>query len=422
MAKHIEVDGKTDVVKSDTIVKARYKLNPLSLKFITVLIAGLKRSDDLNQTYEFRVKEFKELMGLKRKDLYWAVKEAVKEILEKPLYIPKDEDSNSFLMLNWVASAEYKEGEGVVEFEISKKLRPYLLSVKERFLKYKLENILSLSNNYSIRLYEILKDWLEVNKRYNKKAEKVISLSDFREMLEIPKSYSAHDIKRHILDKSKKELLEKTDITFNYKEIKSGRKITHLKFTITDNPRGGGKKIEDKEKKSVTVESVVLSVPDEIRNSLKQITNELLAVIEKYISERGIEYVMSNIEYANKNAKDNYVAYLLSALRNDWAKSVREKQEMQDSVEKAKKEYEKFVGLKFTYKGKTYRVEENSIYCFDTNSAWALGDILKNWDTWQPFLEKRVAEATENISNSVQGNLIDKQKELQDGLGKLLSK
>jgi len=151
MARHIDVSSDTEVVKSDVIVRARYRLNPLSLKFITVLIAGLKRSDDLNQIYEFKVKNFKELMGLKRKDLYWAVKEAVKEILEKPLYIPRSENDNSFLMLNWVASAEYKEGKGVVEFEISKKLRPYLLSVKERFLKYKLENILILTNGYSIQ-------------------------------------------------------------------------------------------------------------------------------------------------------------------------------------------------------------------------------------------------------------------------------
>ena len=391
MVRHINVDGKANVVKSDIIVRARYKLNPLSLKFITVLIAGLKRSDDLNQTYEFRVKEFKELTGLKRKDLYWAVKEAVREILEKPLYIPKDEDSNSFLMLNWVASAEYKEGEGMVEFEISKKLRPYLLSVKERFLRYKLENILSLSNNYSIRVYEILKDWLETNKRYNKKAEKIISIKDFREILEIPPSYSNHDIKRRILDKARGELLQKTDIAFDYEEIKTGRKITHLKFFIFDNPRGG-KKLKDDNKESTTAETVVLQIPDEVKSKLKQVTNELLREINRYIIEKGLDYVVSNIEYTNRNAKDNYIGYLISALKNDWAKGVREKQELQDKIEKAREEYREFIGLEFDYKGKTYRVEDSSIYREDDNSAIPLGDILKNWDKWRPFLEEKTGE------------------------------
>ena len=240
MAKLIKINRDLEVKKADVIVRARYKLNPLSLKFITTLIAGLKRSDDINELYQFKVKDFKELTGLKRKDLYWAVKEALKELLEKPIYIPKgnkNDNDNSFLMLNWVASAEYKEGEGIIEFEISNKLRPYLLEAQKKFLKYRLENILPLKSSYSIRMYEILKDWLELNRRYGNKAEKIISLDEFRQMLEIPKSYRFNDIKRFILEKTKAELAEHTDILFDYEEIKTGRKVTHLKFIITENPK-----------------------------------------------------------------------------------------------------------------------------------------------------------------------------------------
>jgi len=238
MAKLIQVNGDLEVKKADIVVRARYKLNPLSLKFITSLIAGLKRGDDINEIYQFKVKDFQELTKLKRKDLYWAVKESLKELLEKPIYIPKgkDENDNSFLMLNWVASAEYKEGEGIVEFEISNKLRPYLLEAQKKFLKYRLENILSLRSSYSIRIYEILKDWFEMYNRYGSKAEKIIDLNELREILEIPKSYRFNDIKRFILEKSKKELEAYTDIIFDYEEIKTGRKVTHLHFIIRPNP------------------------------------------------------------------------------------------------------------------------------------------------------------------------------------------
>ena len=238
MAKLIQVDKNLEVKKADVVVKARYKLNPLSLKFITTLIAGLKRSDDINELYKFKVKDFKELAGLKRKDLYWAVKEALKELLEKPIYIPKgNENDNSFLMLNWVASAEYKEGEGIIEFEISNKLRPYLLEAQTKFLKYRLENILPLKSSYSIRMYEVLKDWLEMYKRYGNKAEKIEEVNILREMLEIPKTYVYGMLKKRILEKAKSELAEHTDILFDYKEIKTGRKVTHLHFFITENPK-----------------------------------------------------------------------------------------------------------------------------------------------------------------------------------------
>jgi hypothetical protein len=84
-----------------------------------------------------------------------------------------------------------------------------------------------------------IEDWLELNARYGNKAEKIISLKELREILEIPKRYqygNSSGIKKRILEKAKKELSENTDILFDYEEIKSGRKVTHLKFFIRPNP------------------------------------------------------------------------------------------------------------------------------------------------------------------------------------------
>jgi plasmid replication initiation protein len=87
-------------------------------------------------------------------------------------------------------------------------------------------------------LYEILKDWLELNNRYGNKTEKIVSVKEFRNMLEIPRSYqySSH-IKKLILKKAQSEFETYTDIVFDFEEIKSGRKITHLKFLIKPNPK-----------------------------------------------------------------------------------------------------------------------------------------------------------------------------------------
>ena len=236
MAKLIEVNGDLEVKKADVIVRARYKLNPLSLKFITTLIAGLKRSDDINEEYVLKVKDFKELTGQKTKRIYELIDEALNDLLKNPLTIPLGDEKNSILKANWVSGAVYNEGE--VRFMIYPKLRPFLLEVKEKFLKYKLENILPLKSSYVIRLYEILKDWFELNNRYGNKTEKIISVDEFREMLEIPRSYqySSH-IKKLILKKAQSEFETYTDIVFDFEEIKSGRKITHLKFLIKPNPK-----------------------------------------------------------------------------------------------------------------------------------------------------------------------------------------
>ena len=235
MAKIIRADGDLEVKKSEAIVKARYKLSPLAIKFISVVISNLKRSDDVNEEYVVKVKDFKELTGQKTKRIYELIDEALNDLLKNPLTIPLGDEKNSILKANWVSGAIYNDGE--VRFMIYPKLRPFLLEVKEKYLKYRLENILSLRSSYVIRLYEILKDWLELNKRYGNKAEKIIEVNEFRQMLEIPKSYQYGDIKRQILNKAKSELIEHTDILFDYKEIKTGRKVTHLHFYITENPK-----------------------------------------------------------------------------------------------------------------------------------------------------------------------------------------
>jgi plasmid replication initiation protein len=216
------------------LVKARFKLSPLAIKFLSTIIANIKRGDNLDEEYVLQVKDFKELTGQKTKRIYELIEEALEDLLKNPLKIPLNEEQTKFLMCNWVSSAIYDAGQ--VSFLVDKRLRPLLLEIKEKFLKYRLENILNLRSGYSIRMYEILKDWLELNSRYGNKAEKIISLNEFREIMEIPKSYRFNNIKTQILNKAKKEFEKHTDILFEYEEIKSGRKVTHLKFLIRPNP------------------------------------------------------------------------------------------------------------------------------------------------------------------------------------------
>jgi len=229
-----------DIVrKSEALTKARYKLNPLMLKFITAIIANIKRSDDPDKKYIFRIKAFAELIGVSHHDIYAEMDEAVQELLKKPLHIKEE---NGWLKVNWISSARYNNGEGTISFRIDPDLRPYLLALQEKFLQYRLENILKLRSGYSIRIYEVLKDWFNQEKRYDntKKVEKTVEVKWLREILEVPKSYqygNSSGIKHRIIEKAKKDLEKFTDIKFDYKEIKTGRKVTHLQFIIEKNEK-----------------------------------------------------------------------------------------------------------------------------------------------------------------------------------------
>ncbi len=237
--KLIVIDNSKNVKKSEFIVKGRYKLNPLALKFITTIITNIKRVDEIDTRYSFKIKDFADLMGKDYGELYNELEDAVDELLKQTLHIKQE---NGWVKSNWISSARYEVGEGMISFRIDPELRPYLLEVQEKFLQYKLENILKLQSKYSIRLYEILKDYYNTKERYGNKTEHTEKLIFIRDILQVPQSYRYNMFKTRILEKARKELAEYTDIKFDYEEIKTGRKITHIKFKIQENTTQESKK------------------------------------------------------------------------------------------------------------------------------------------------------------------------------------
>jgi len=373
--KSVNVDENTIVKKSEILVRSRYTLSPLALKFLSCIIANVKRGDPADQEYVFNISRFSELTGQKTHRIYELIDQATSELLRNPLKIPTEE-GKGFLKFNWISSASYLYGQGSVSFCIDKKLRPYIVDLKERFLKYRLENILKLKSSYSIRIYEILKDWISQEKRYNKKhvIEKIVSVDWIRDTLEIPLSYRYSDLKRFILKKAQKELEEYTDLKFTFEEIKTGRKVSHLKFYIIEN----NKQSKNKEIKGNNELKELIS-------TLKTKENVKMEYIYDAYTKHGYDYVKRNIDYANKHATNNYAAYLAKALKENWATTSKQRNSIFESKEY--KEYQQFIGKTVNIKGITYKVDPESLYNPKTNTAIPIGDVLKEWNYWKPYFE-----------------------------------
>ena len=218
------------VKEPEELVLMRGDFSESALKLGAYLIAILEKDKVI---YEINIKDYLDKFDKKIGD-YSYLYNVTKELSTKQFEI-KDRFNERFSIFNFVSSANYADG--ILEIEFSHRLLGYLLEIKDKYLKYDIKNIMSLSSKYTIRLYKILKDGFEKNLRYGNKAELKLSIQEFKEVLEIPKSYRFNDIKRQILEKSKKELAEHTDIIFDFQEIKTGRKVTHLKFIIQENPK-----------------------------------------------------------------------------------------------------------------------------------------------------------------------------------------
>ena len=81
-----------------------------------------------------------------------------------------------------------------------------------------------------MRIYELLK-------QYRKIGERVLPIAELREMLgiEAHKYQYINDFRRFVIDIAQREINSKTDIRFDYFELKQGRKITDIRFVIAAN-------------------------------------------------------------------------------------------------------------------------------------------------------------------------------------------
>jgi plasmid replication initiation protein len=217
--------------KSNSLINSLYDLSLQEQRIILILISMVNpREDKEFINFEMPVEMFKNIIGLDSKGGYYQeLEEVVKKLMKRSFKIDRPE-GDGWLRINWLSSCEYKKGAGCIELEISAKLHPYLLDLKSHYTSYRLKNILPLRSGYSIRIYELLKQYETIGERY-------LTLEEMRKLMEIKDAeYSLYaDFKRKIILQAQKELLEKTDICFEFKEKKRVRRVIGIYFFIKKN-------------------------------------------------------------------------------------------------------------------------------------------------------------------------------------------
>lgn len=222
------------VAQSNALISAHYKQNYTIQEQRTVLwvISEIHKEDYFNGQYKnksIRIssQKYAEIMGISVKNVYRDAKEIGERLMSKVL---KLETEKGWEMFHWFSSMEYIKTEAVIDVVVSNKVIPHIIDLKSNFTKFKLNNILFLNSSYAIKLYQILAQFKSLGVR-------TIQLDDLRSMLgiELLKTYQLYGkIKSKILEISKKEINKNTDLTISYIEIKKGRKVDSIKFTITD--------------------------------------------------------------------------------------------------------------------------------------------------------------------------------------------
>ncbi|MCA6131404.1 replication initiation protein [Campylobacter concisus] len=209
------------VVHSDKITKGRSKLSLSEMKAFLATITTIDAKNDA---------EFKEVTLTKKEFCgdtnldFRTVKLVCKTLLKQVYEIENNQVWKAYPIYQMF---EYDKKTDEVRFKFNDYMRPYLLELTQKFTKYQIKNIINMTSKYSIRTYQLLKDFRDIKRHIE------FELEDFCDKLEVPKSKRLWALlNRDILQTAIKEINELTDIRILgiFPERKRGKKV--LSFSI----------------------------------------------------------------------------------------------------------------------------------------------------------------------------------------------
>lgn len=231
------IDDSTErqiVRKSYELITAKNTWSEIEGKLLATFIKELnpKTEDDFREL-SISVDSIERLWGTEvhttrlRELCFW--------LKRKTYEIPTYKENGKILKYSYVglfSKIEYFTNERYITFKFDDMMKPHLIDFS-RFIKYRIENILQFKSNYSISFYEYFK--AQMFKKETMKTV-VLEIDYIHEWLQTPKSYKIYNnFKQKVLIPVMEDLQKFSDIYFKFKEIKTGRKVTHIEFNLVQN-------------------------------------------------------------------------------------------------------------------------------------------------------------------------------------------
>jgi Initiator Replication protein len=239
--KNIQIFDDLDlVVLRNPVAKARFHLSVYQTKFLLEVLSHLKSKPEA-RILSFNIRQFNKSLNLDNNDIKYYVNE-IRKMVRHVVSIPTEDRKDGGMRFKDVALIAAIDtdidgkGAGSIKIEVADMIKPYFLEIANgQFFSFNKYNARVLKGRYSISLYMLLKS-------YQRFRTLQMDYEELRDILEIkPEEYRPFkEFKRWILEKSRKEMMDKNDIYFDYDAIRmtSSKKsdVVKVVFHIRNNP------------------------------------------------------------------------------------------------------------------------------------------------------------------------------------------
>ena len=215
--------------QSNLFTESRQEFSELEKKIVTLMVNQLgnmavqgKIQPDVNVVLTIPYAEI-------TKDRYDRITEAAESLSKKRISF-KDERNGTFTFITpfpFVQSL-FTENRRSIEIKLLADIVPHFAALGQRYTKYDLDVMLSLTSVYAQRMFEIVSMNFHIHKlRFS------YLVDELRNIINCPVSYRYVDFKINVLEVAQRELRQKANIILDWSPSrKEGKRIVELEFEI----------------------------------------------------------------------------------------------------------------------------------------------------------------------------------------------
>ena len=294
---------KALVINHNALDRAIYSMSPIELKLMHYCITKVRRDGGYaktNRLFEIRHEDFAGLIG--RDNCYSSMKAAVKRLQQQIVTINEpitdaDGVTHAGGAINVLSAQYWAENEGYIKLEFSDRFMPYLTKLAGDYNKLFFEEIGRMKSSHSIKLYKLIRNQYNINKKYGNNDALIVEVDDLRTEFELKNKYKLHsNFRKFVIEQAIDEINQLSPLLVEYRQLKKGRRIHAYEFKIR-----------------AKSESFSLQ-PTKNKNAVQKAMNELKKALSMGLDVRLLGQEVREINGAIVSFKNNTSMNLYNAL------------------------------------------------------------------------------------------------------------
>lgn len=302
--KKNDIDGSQSVKlvrKSNNLVEGKYRFDIWEMRVFTKMLTMIYPDDEDFKEYRIYLKDVIEDFNLTAdKQSYKLLKSGAVKLMKKEIKIVRDTDEGEKEFLTHIAvgldSFTSKTQGSYLDISFHPKMKPFLLQLQTQFLMYDVRNVLQLQSSFSVRIYELLKQYEKIGKR-------TFSVSELKDTLAVADKYPLYaNFKQRVILKAQEDLATYTDIRFTFEEEKKGKAVHSIIFKIISN-----KTVVEERKQATPINIRINSSPlvteDEtqaIFERVKMYSGATINTVQEWLKHYEQDFILERIELVKK--------------------------------------------------------------------------------------------------------------------------